>query len=253
MQRKYRKFEVTADTLRGCRFFDELDLARRTRIARICEGRVYQPSTEIIRHLDDNNDVYFIVAGVVEATVHTVQGKVVNFQELKNGEMFGEVSALDGKSRTTSVVAANETTVVAMTGKDFRNLVLTEPELTERTIARLCALSRHLFERAYAPRVFSIPDQVRLEIYRELRRALRDSADESPGVTLSPAPTHKDIAERVGTTREQVTRVVGDLSERDLMRQDGRSWVASDAASLLGYLEQQLNLDKHSSHPPSAG
>ena len=125
MQRKYRKFDVTADTLRGCRFFDDLDLARRTRIAGTCEGRIYQPGIEIIRHLDDNNDVFFIVAGVVEATVHTTQGKVVNFQELKNGEMFGEVSALDGRSRTSSVVAASETTpsgraLLAMCGSNGR-------------------------------------------------------------------------------------------------------------------------------------
>lgn len=242
MQRNYRKFEVTADTLRGCRFFDEQELASRTRIADLCEGRIYRSGVEIIHHTDTDDEVFFIVAGAVEATLHTAQGKVVNFQALKKGEMFGEVSALDGRPRTTSVIAASEVTVVVLSGLDFRELVLADAELAERTLRRLCALTRHLVEKAYAPRAYRIPDQIRLEIYHEFRRAAHDD-DTSTSITISPAHTHKDVAERVGTTREQVTRVVGDLSERGLMRQDGRSWVADDAAALMKYLEHKLHPD----------
>ena len=239
MQRKFKPFTVTAETLRGCRFFDEQSDAACDDIAKRCEGRVYRAGGEIISDRDDHRNVFFIVSGKVEARVITFHGKSVSFQTLNNGEMFGELSALDGRPRTTAVTAVTESTIVTMDGLSFRETVFGDTELTERTLRRLCDLARHLFEKAYSTRAYSVPDQIRLEIYHEVRAQQPHTSDNGE-LLIKPAPTHKEIAERVGTTREQVTRVIKDLSDRSLLHQEKRMWLARNVDALIAYLEDLL-------------
>ena len=224
MERQYRKLEVTPDSLLGCRFFDRLERADRAHIARFCEGRCYSARAEIVRYADVSRDVYFILSGRVRALMFTSAGKIVTFQELERGEMFGELSAIDGEPRSTSVMALEETSLMRISGPNFKDTVARIPSLAELTMLRLCSLSRFLCDRAYKSQVYSIPQQIRLEVYRIL------SAHPHPGgaFTLQPTPTHEEIARHVGTNREQVTRVMGDLAKRGLITQSRKSWHVDD-------------------------
>ena len=224
MERQYRKLEVTPDTLLGCRFFDHLERADRAHIAGFCEGRCYRSGVEIIRYADTSRDVYFILSGHVKASMLTSVGKLVSFQELGRGDMFGELSAIDGEPRSTSVLTIDETSLVRVSGPNFKDMVARLPSLAELTMLRLCALSRFLCDRAFEARAFSIPEQIRLEIHR----VLSSYPDQDGELTIDSAPTHEEIARRVGTTREQVTRVMSDYVKRGLITQSRKSWHIAD-------------------------
>ncbi len=230
MDRPYVKMDITPDSLLGCRFFDHLERAERAHVVRYCEGRRYRPGVEIIRHGDASRDVYFILAGRVQASLLTASGKVVSFQELGQGEMFGELSALDGEPRSTSVVAIDETTLVRISGPNFKDLIARNATLAEQTLLRLCALSRFLCERAFEARAFHVPDQIRLEVARIISAHPSDGG----GVTIQGPPTHAEIARRVGTTREQVTRVMREYAKRGLIEQTRKTWNVQDVRAICG-------------------
>jgi CRP-like cAMP-binding protein len=233
MERAYRKIDITPDALLACHFFDHLERAERARIACYCDGRVYRPGYEIVRHRDTSTDVYFILNGRVEATILTWAGKVVSLQPLARGDMFGELSALDAGPRTTGVVTEAETTVLRISGPNFKDLVARNASLAERVMLRLCELSRHLCEKAFEARAYPVPVQIMLEIHREVRRL----AHAAGPLVVDPAPTHKEIAERVGTTREQVTRVMTCLGRTGHLLQTGRRWEIADVDALLRHIE----------------
>jgi len=225
MERQYRKLEITPDSLLGCRFFDRLERAERAHLARFCEGRCYRAGVEIVSYGESSRDVFFILSGRVQASLFTREGKTVTFQELSCGEMFGELAALDGAPRSTSVVAIDETSVIRVSGPNFKDMVARMPSLAEQTMLRLCALSRFLCERAFEARAFTVPDQIRLEVCRIVR-----SFPACKGrVVVDPAPTHEEIARRVGTAREQVTRVMSELVREGLIEQNHRTWTIADA------------------------
>jgi CRP-like cAMP-binding protein len=232
MERPYRKLEITPDSLLGCRFFDDVPREERARIARRCEARCYRPGAEIVRFGDADQDVFFLCSGRVQATLLTSSGKVVTFQQLEGGAMFGELSAIDGEPRSASVVAIDESSLVCMAGQDFKDFIAHSPLLAERTLLRLCALSRFLCERSFEARAYTIPGQIALEI---LRIVSAHTAPEN-SLELDPAPSHRDIAQRVGTSREQVTRVMRDLSKLGLLEQRRRHWHVPDVASIVRHL-----------------
>jgi CRP-like cAMP-binding protein len=49
---------------------------------------------------------------------------------------------------------------------------------------------------------------------------------------LDPAPRHVDIAARVSTNREQVTRELSALAKSGLLQRNGRALVVSDLRAL---------------------
>ncbi|MCB1744608.1 MAG: Crp/Fnr family transcriptional regulator, partial [Gammaproteobacteria bacterium] len=202
-----RKIELTADSLLAIRFFDDLPRPERVRIVRFCEGRVYPKGAEIVRHLEETRDVYFILSGRVQASLFTDNGRLVSLQDLNGGEMFGEVAAIDGGPRSTSVVADCETSVVRISARNFRDIIAGHPTLAERTMHRLCALARHLCNKAFTPRAYKVPDQILLEIHQEFSLRGKNEGRQ----VIEPAPTHQQIADRVCTTREQASRVFAEL------------------------------------------
>jgi CRP-like cAMP-binding protein len=224
VERHYRKVEITPDSLLGSRFFDRLERAERAHAVRYCEGRCYEAGAEIIRHGDSTRDVFFILSGRVNASLMTAAGKELTFQELVGGDMFGELSAIDGAPRSASVVTLDETVLIRLSGPSFRELMARHPSLAEQTMLRLCGLARFLCESAFEARAFHVPEQIRLE----LARIVSSHRTGDGPVVIDPAPTHAEIARRVGTSREQVTRVMRDFARRGLIEQSRKAWTVTD-------------------------
>jgi CRP-like cAMP-binding protein len=149
----------------------------------------------------------------------TSSGKVVTFQKLGRGEMFGELAAIDGKPWSTSVITVEETRVIRISGLNFKDMVARIPSLAELTMLRLCELSRFLCERAFISQGYSIPQQIRLEIYR----VISTQPIAQGAVTIEPTSAHEEIVQHRGTTCEQVTRVMSDLSKHGLIAQSRKS------------------------------
>jgi CRP-like cAMP-binding protein len=75
--------------------------------------------------------------------------------------------------------------------------------LIELLVGKIRAMSERLFEVSALA--------VRERIRRELLRLARDGTQFSNGVVIRPAPTHYEIAARIGSHREAVTREVNRL------------------------------------------
>jgi CRP/FNR family transcriptional regulator, cyclic AMP receptor protein len=199
--------DVTEQTLAGIELFRHLPVAERKGIAERCHPRHYAAKKQIIAHADTSTDIYFIVSGKVRATIFSGSGKEVYFRDLGAGEMFGEFSAIDAKPRSANIVALSDSFVVSMPAEAFGEVLRTHPGVYLKVLHGLASLVRLLSERVVEMSTLGVKNRIHAELLRLAQGHLK--ADNT--AVVSPAPTHADIANRISTQREAVTRELNHL------------------------------------------
>jgi CRP/FNR family cyclic AMP-dependent transcriptional regulator len=199
--------------------FKGLDSYTLREIATQCKWTRCKRDQVVIQRDGTDRDVYFVIAGQVRVTAEAGRGRRIIFRELAAGEVFGEHSAIDGRARFADALALRETLLASMSPEAFRAVLANHASVRERLLRRLTGSVREL-----AGRLLELGAQpVQRRTWVELLRLARASGIEQNRARLEPAPTHKDIASRVGTSREQVTRELSRLVREGLLERAGRS------------------------------
>ena len=196
-------------------------VARHLRILRVPAGRT------IVEARDASRDVYLVLAGRLKVTIFSESGREVAFRELRPGDSFGEIAAIDGGPRSASVVAVSAACVAVLPGAAFRRLLREEPAVNEATLVKLARLVRALSERIHE---FTGPIPSR--VYAELLRRARDTMTGPTTARLAPAPTDADIASLVVCRRESVSRVIGALCRGGITRRQEGALLILDVPAL---------------------
>lgn len=227
---------MTTDShsLSGIDLFEGLTPSGQKAVAGLCRWRRYDAGQQIIGDQDETADVFFIVRGQVRATVYAVSGKEVSFRDLGPGKSIGELSAIDGAPRSANVIALTETVLASMPAETFRAVLRDYPDVSERMLTYLVDLVRKLSERVVEYSVLAVRNRIHAELLRLAHAA-------NPGgvaATLSPAPTHADIASRVATHREAVTRELNALAGQGLVQRQPGALVIADIEKLEKLVEE---------------
>jgi len=194
--------------------FRDLKPEIRQDIATKLEVQSFAADAEIISAKQSSTDVYFILSGQVRVEQVSRDGKVVQFEDLASGMMFGELNAISPSERIGSCIALSDTHAAKMTADNFRKVYRTHTLVSEKIMQRLVELSRNHMQRVYELSTTTVSHRVRLE----LLRLARPFAEHGEPVEIQNAPTHTDIAQRIGTHREAVTRELKSLERQGLIR-----------------------------------
>jgi CRP-like cAMP-binding protein len=215
-------------TLSGIELFRGLSDSELATLAKLCRWHRYASADQIIGNQDETTDVFFIASGRVCATIYAASGKEVSFRDLGAGKSIGELSAVDGAPRSANVIALTDTVLASMPAEIFRNVLRDHPDVSARMMAYLVDLVRKLSDRVVEYSVLT----VRNRIHAELLRLAREQIVDGNTATLSPAPKHADIAGRVATHREAVTRELNVLVGEGCMERRPGALVISDVSRL---------------------
>lgn len=226
----------TEESLRGINLFADLADSDLEAIAMRCRWRRFQPDQHIIGHLDDTQDVFFVVTGQVQAKIFSMSGKEVTFRDIRAGEMFGEFSAIDGEPRSSNVVATAESLIAFMPAQVFWDVLMEYPKVAAVTLKKLTAQIRMLSERVFEFSTLAVKNR----IHAELLRLARDGMQSDNTAVISPAPTHADLASRVSTHREAVTRELNHLSRGGLIERRSGKLVIHDVDRLSRLVQEVL-------------
>jgi CRP-like cAMP-binding protein len=220
--------------LRTIALLDGLSLDRLDALARECAWRRYAPDQQIISREADGRDLCLIVAGRVRVTTYSAAGRQVTFRDIGAGNYFGEVAAIDGEPRSADVIALESTLVASMPPAVFWRLAREEPLVAERMLRRLASLMRGLSERVIDLSTLGVQNR----IYAELLRLAREAGVKDNVARIEPAPKHADLASRVSTYREQVTRELSALVKRGILERGDHALVIRDVAALARLVEE---------------
>lgn len=220
---------ITASTLRGIELFSRLPTEDRARIASRMHHRDLAKGEFAVHCGDESGDVYFIVSGRLRATLYSDNGKQVSFQDLGPGEMFGELAAVDGLTRATDVVALAPSTLGVLHREGFRATCRELPDVAEHAMRRLAGLVRMLLERVFEFSTLGVNNR----IHGELLRLARDHVVVANTVTIPSPPTHEELANRLSTHREAVTRELKRLESEGLITWQRKVHRINDVAQLI--------------------
>lgn len=218
------------NSLRVIEIFAGLSADSIERIARRCAWKRYAPGEPILSYLDKSDDVFFIALGEVRVTIYSTVGKAVSFREMGTGEMFGEFPAIDGGARSASVEARTNCLIASMPGSTFRELLQTEPGLANALLPRLTRTIRALTTRVYEFSTLAVNNRIQAELLRLASLGPKDGNS----ARIVPAPTHVEIASRVSTHREAVTRELNRLSRIGIIERRGGTLLLKDIDRLAG-------------------
>ncbi|MFS2009926.1 Crp/Fnr family transcriptional regulator [Azospirillum sp. CT11-132] len=206
-----------------------LSADQRAAVARQCRWRRFAPDEQLIDHWAETRDVGFVVEGRVRVLSHSAGGREISFSDIDAGEQVGEMSALDGRPRSASVVALEEGALIAfLPAKPFQTLVTAHPELAMAMMLRLCDKLRGATDRIMELSTLGANNRVHAELLRLARRASRQGSS----AVITPIPVHSDIAARVSTTRETVARVLSDLTRDGMLERRSDALVVRDLPRL---------------------
>jgi CRP-like cAMP-binding protein len=208
-----------------------------TSLSRRCRWRRYNAGQTILQYQDEGCDVFFIVHGRVCAIFYSASGREVRFSDIAAGEIFGEFAAIDGEPRAADVVAVTDTMIASMSAELFWQVLRDHPSVTAAILRRLTGIARATQRRVVE--FSTLP--VRSRIHAELVRMARAIAPDRNFAMVSPAPTHADIASRISTHREAVTRELNELARARLIEKRGNDLFVCDVAMLESMVEDAMD------------
>ena len=186
------------------------------------------PGETVIDFGTRSTEVYVILEGHVRAELYSPDGHEVILGDLGPGAIFGEVAAIDHEPRSATVIAASPCAFARIPGPIFREAVLAHPAAAEWLTLQLMARIRLLTERIFEMNTLAVRDRLHCEL---LRLCLAAGISDNRAV-IEDAPTHSQIAARIGTHREAVTRELQQLTRKAIVAQQRRRLAVNDVAAL---------------------
>ena len=185
-----------------------------------CSWRLYRAGERILSKDARDCDVYFIVSGIVRATAFSAGGRQVTYRDMRAGESFGDLAAIDRLPRSADVVAQSESMIASLRAEHFLELLTEVRAVSDALVRHLVDRVRDLSDRLFDLSTLGVENRVDAELLR-----LAVAAGVVANVArIDPAPTHSDIASQIGTYREQVTREFSQLARWGILDRAGAPW-----------------------------
>lgn len=226
----------TEHSLAGVEIFGSLPESSLQQFEKRCLWRSYRRGELVIGHLDDSNNVFFLVSGTARVVIYSASGKSVAFRDIGAGDMVGEFAALDSKPRSASVEALDDCVIAIMAAADFLELLEKESSAAVALLVNMVARLRQLTSRVYEFSTLAVQNR----IHAELLRLARGSSGEGNSVVILPAPTQAEIASRISTHREAVSREFSRLAKLDLVVRDGAGLRINNVERLARMVEKAI-------------
>ncbi len=220
--------------LAGIELLVDLDDEQRRDFEKSCRWRRFAPNEQIIDQQSDSRDVYFITRGRVRVVNFTISGKEVALEDLNEGQYFGELAAIDGLLRSSSVIAIEDADIAKMSPERFQTVLKMHPDVALKVMRNLASIIRNSTERIIDLSTPGANNRVHGELLRQA--AAPASADNT--AIIKPIPVHSDMASRASTTRETLARVLSDLSKKGIVKREKDSLVICDVMALENMMEE---------------
>jgi CRP/FNR family transcriptional regulator, cyclic AMP receptor protein len=169
-----------------------------------------------------STDVYFIVSGMVQFSLISSLGRETILRNMSDGQLFGELAAIDGQPRSVNAIALKDSELAVLTAADFRGFIGDVPAaglwIAELLAARVRDLTAKTFELATMP----VANRLQGELLR-MCDAVGKWDVGGDGCDIDNFPIHAELAARIGTHREAVSRELSQLAQEGVIAQQGRT------------------------------
>lgn len=206
------------------------DLAPRAEALRILRAhgheRCFSARQTIFARGDDGDSLGIVESGVVRISVFGADGRELVLALLGPGDVIGEISVIDSKTRAADVIAAGEVRLTVIEAGQLRELLYSERKVTDFFLELLCERIRSANTHAETYALNTLAG--RLAIY-----FVNHGHEETDGtLSLPDLPSQSELAKLVGVTRESVNRQFRAWKEAGLLVTDETGYAVTDPVRL---------------------
>ena len=211
--------------LQNLPLFGELEEAEQVEIWTHVITRSYKKSNIILLEEDPGDSLFIIKEGKVKITRLSEGGKEVILSILGEGEFFGEMSLLDGESRSANVIALSDCEVFVLKRDKFLDILKSSPQIAITLLEELAHRIRMSDQQIEYLSLADAENKVAMTI---LRIAEESGTFKMGQVSIEELPMQQDMANMSGTSRETISRMLSDFTEKGYIERKGKKLIILD-------------------------
>jgi CRP/FNR family transcriptional regulator, cyclic AMP receptor protein len=215
--------------LKNIPLFKPLKDSQLKEIAARCKSARFHKGDVVFHKTDLSTDLYIVNTGKLKAVLIDEEGDEIVLAQFEKGAFFGELSLLDGKGRSATIVAEKDAELSVLKKDVFLDLLYKNPSISVELMTTLVDRLRKADE--------FIESLAFLEVGERLIRSLLDhaAADDTGAAYLRVGKlTHKELAARIGSSREAVSKCLKVLTTKTIVKEsEGNILIARNALERL--------------------
>lgn len=193
-------------------------------ILKMTSSKRYYKNNTILSEADKLGSTFYIISkGKVKVSRIGEDKKEIVLSFLGSGDFFGEMSLIDGLSRSATITSVNDTEVLTMRGKDFQEMLKKYPKvtmnLTKVLVARLRQSDAQIKRLSLMNTIGRIASTI-LSLVPPAKRGHR--------AVIDPLPPSKDIANMAGVSGSSVTRAIKNLEKSGYVKKEGKKVIITN-------------------------
>jgi len=214
--------------------FSNLEEEEFEQLSSICIEKHFEKGQAIFYEEDMGTSFYLIMSGQVKIVMLSSDGREHILGVLKEKDFFGEISLLDGQTRSASALALSDVKTITITRDDFTKLLRNNPDITLKIIFVLCKRLRQADRHVESLAFLSAPGRVARTIFELIEE---HGSKENGKFVISHKMTRQEFANIAGTSRETLTRVLMDFQDEKIITISKNQIVLEDEK----LLKQKIN------------
>ena len=217
---------VSAELFRQVPLFAGLEDEDLESLISVASRRKFPKDGVIFFEHDVGDALFMIFSGRVKVTILSDDGREIILAMLSDSDFFGEMSLLDNEPRSATAIALQETEMVVLHQRDFLSIVEKRPRVLINLLSVLSSRLRKANQQ--------IGNLALHDVYGRVARILLEMASEdgtrqADGRVTFRRPTHQEIANMIGATRETVSRMISDLNRQGYIEISGKNVIIQAA------------------------
>jgi len=212
------------DALTGVEMFAGLEPEVRQRVIAAAVPRTYRKGQLLFVENDPGESLIILRRGAVAAFRTAPTGERAVLSVVRPPDVLGELSLLDGSTRSLSAEAIEDCSALALSRNAFLELVHSNPRFLDAVMRSLGALVRKLTEQT--------ADHVFLDLPGRVAKTLVRLAGDSHAPMVTIELNQSQLAEMAGGSRQSVNQAIGSFATRGWLRTEGRRIVVTDLPAL---------------------
>jgi CRP-like cAMP-binding protein len=218
------------DILKKVPIFSGIGSKDMEKIVAVTHQKKYRKDNMILIEEEAGQTMFILMSGQVKVSRISEDGREVILAVMGEGDFFGELSLLDGQSRSANVTVIKDAEMLLINRDDFLNLLNEFPQIAIQLLRELASRMRKSDAQIKSLSLKNATGKVTGAIHR---LAEDIGIIDNNQVRIDNLPTQQDLANMAGTSRETISRVLQRLMNDNYVVKEGSKLIILDYSRFI--------------------
>ncbi|MDE4542966.1 Crp/Fnr family transcriptional regulator [Thermoanaerobacterium sp. R66] len=217
------------DYLKKIPYFNVLSESSLFEINKIAVEKEYKKNTVIFYEGDEGDAIYFVKKGKVKISKISQQGREHIIRIMEDGDIFAESLLFIGGKYPATAETIEDSKIIMLKNKDVENLILNNNEVA---LSIIKLMAKRLQNVAVIIENLALKDSLGRTVSILLTFAREKGIQGKDGIAIELNLSRQDLANMVGTSRENMTRILSQLDKEGVIKLERHAIIIKDVNAL---------------------